>query len=90
ASFDPSLLRFPLVLRGWQAGDRIRFVYGSKKLKRLFQERRVGRGRRASLPVLADSDGAVLWVVGVARSSAAPVDAAGSALEITVMDGDTG
>lgn len=90
ASFDPSSLRFPLELRAWRAGDRIRLAYGSKKLKRLFQERRIGRGRRAALPVLSDSDGAVLWVVGVARSSDAPPPAAEPALEITVIDVDTG
>ena len=90
ASFDPSSLRFPLELRAWRAGDRIRLAYGSKKLKRLFQERRIGRGRRAALPVLSDSDGAVLWVVGVARSSDAPPPAAEPAFEITVMDVDTG
>lgn len=89
ASFDPSSLRFPLQLRAWQAGDRIRLAYGSKKLKRLFQERRIGRSRRPSIPVLTDSDGAVLWVVGVARSAEAPVGGAGTVLEITVTDGDT-
>ena len=77
-------------LRAWRAGDRIRLAYGSKKLKRLFQERRIGRGRRAALPVLADSDGAILWVAGVARSSAAPPPAGEPAFEITVMDVDTG
>jgi tRNA(Ile)-lysidine synthase len=89
ASFDPSSLRFPLELRTWRDGDRMRFTYGSKKLKRLFQERRVGRGRRASVPVLSDQSGSVLWVVGVARScdaAAAPPD---PVLHITVADADT-
>lgn len=89
ASFDPSSLRFPLELRAWQAGDRIRLAYGSKKLKRLFQERRMGRGRRASVPVLIDSAGAVLWAIGVARSSEAAAGGSDAVLEITVMDGDT-
>jgi tRNA(Ile)-lysidine synthase len=84
ASFDPSSLRFPLELRAWRAGDRIRLAYGSKKLKRLFQELRIGRGRRASIPVLTDSAGAVLWAVGVARSSDAHPGAADAVLEITV------
>jgi tRNA(Ile)-lysidine synthase len=89
ARFDPSSLRFPLELRAWRAGDRIRFAYGSKKLKRLFQERRIGRGRRAAVPVLIDSAGVVLWAVGVARSDDVPPDAAGAVLEIMVADGDT-
>jgi tRNA(Ile)-lysidine synthase len=71
---DLSSLRFPLQLRGAQPGDRMRLPYGSKKLKKLFQERRVARGRRARVPVLCDADGTLLWAVGVARSAlAAPV-----------------
>lgn len=89
ASFDPSSLRFPLELRAWRPGDRIRLAYGSKKLKRLFLERRIARGRRASVPVLTDSAGAILWAVGVARSSEAPVGGADDVFEITVRDGDT-
>ena len=88
ASFDPSSLRFPLELRAWRAGDRMRFAYGSKKLKRLFQERRVGRGRRASVPVLSDDSGAVLWVAGVARSCDAVAASSGPVLQITVADAD--
>jgi hypoxanthine phosphoribosyltransferase len=57
ASFDPSSLRFPLELRAWRPGDRIRLPYGSKKLKKLLQERRVGRARAPRVPVLCDADG---------------------------------
>jgi tRNA(Ile)-lysidine synthase len=89
AVFDPSSLRFPLELRAWRAGDRIRLAYGSKKLKRLFQERRIARGRRAAVPVLIDRDGAVLWAIGVARSSDASPGPSDRAFEITVMDVDT-
>ena len=89
ASFDPSSLRFPLELRAWRPGDRIRLAYGSKKLKRLFLERRIGRGRRGSVPVLIDSAGTVLWAVGVARSSEAPAGDADPVFEIMVADGDT-
>ena len=71
-------------------GDRIRLGYGSKKLKRLFQERPVGRSRRASVPVLTDNAGMVLWAVGVARSGDAVPGEARPVLEITVVDVDTG
>ncbi|MGH7465124.1 MAG: tRNA lysidine(34) synthetase TilS, partial [Longimicrobiales bacterium] len=89
ARFDPSSLRFPLELRAWHAGDRIRLAYGSKKLKRLFQERRIGRSRRAAVPVLIDGTGTVLWAVGVARSADAHTAGTAAVLEITVTDGDT-
>jgi hypoxanthine phosphoribosyltransferase len=81
--FDADALRFPLTLRGWRAGDRIRLKYGTKKLKKLFAERRIGRNARARVPVLADDAGRVLWVVGVARSVVAAPGAAGN-LEIRV------
>ncbi len=70
AVFDPTALRFPLELRGWRPGDRIRFDYGSKKLKKLFAERRVAREARSRVPVLVESSGAghcVIWIVGHAQ-----------------------
>jgi tRNA(Ile)-lysidine synthase len=57
---------FPLVLRGWRPGDRIRLGYGSKKLKKLFSERRLDRRMRSRVPVLVDGRGEVVWVVGLA------------------------
>lgn len=90
AAFDTSALRFPLVLRGWQPGDRVRLPYGSKKVKKLFQERRVGRASRARVPVLVDAAGSVLWVVGVARSVLAPPPQLEQRVfSITVMDGES-
>jgi tRNA(Ile)-lysidine synthase len=86
-AFDPVDLRFPLRLRGWQPGDRIRLAYGSKKLKKLFQERRVGRSARACVPVLVDAAGAVLWVLGVGRSVHTSPPREQRAFTITVLDG---
>jgi tRNA(Ile)-lysidine synthase len=87
ASFDPAALRFPLELRAWRPGDRIAFAYGSKKLKKLFVERRIAREERARTPVLADADGRVLWVVGVARAQGA-APAGGPVFQITVVNGE--
>lgn len=71
-TFDPASLRFPLEMRTWQPGDHIRMSYGSKKLKKLFVERRVGRSERQRVPVLAESgNGAVLWLAGIARAAVA-------------------
>ena len=47
---DPSTIAFPLQLRGWQPGDRIRLAYGGKKLKKLFLERGLDRAARARTP----------------------------------------
>jgi tRNA(Ile)-lysidine synthase len=67
-SFSPSRLRFPLQLRPWTPGDRIRLSFGSKKLKKLFSDRRVPLGDRGRVPVLVDARGRVLWVCGMIRS----------------------
>jgi tRNA(Ile)-lysidine synthase len=66
--FLPGGLRFPLVVRGWEDGDRIRTASGVRKLKRVFLDARVPAPERRRLPVLADAEGDVLWIPGVARA----------------------
>ncbi|HEV2129912.1 MAG TPA: tRNA lysidine(34) synthetase TilS [Longimicrobiaceae bacterium] len=79
-------LRFPLRLRGWQAGDRIRLAGGTKTLKKLFLERRIPRSRRHRLPLLVDARGRVLWVAGVARSLDAVPQLQREALLLAIVD----
>jgi tRNA(Ile)-lysidine synthase len=87
-AIDPGAVAFPLLLRSWRPGDRIRLPYGSKKLKKLFLERRLDRTTRSRLPVLAESNGNVLWVAGVERSTLARPLTGHPALCITVRDGE--
>lgn len=56
------------MFRGWRAGDRIRLAGGTRKLKKLFGDRRIPLSERARLPVLADRSGNVLWVEGLATA----------------------
>jgi tRNA(Ile)-lysidine synthase len=66
AVFDAARFSTPLVLRAWQAGDRIhpRGMSGkSKKLQDLFTDMKVGREERARIPLLVAPEG-ILWVVG--------------------------
>ena len=88
AAFDPSALRFPLELRAWRSGDRIPFEHGSKRLKKLFGERRIERADRSRTPVLAEAGGRVLWVVGVRRAAGAEPDPGGPVFQITVANGE--
>ncbi|MEX0979672.1 MAG: tRNA lysidine(34) synthetase TilS [Gemmatimonadota bacterium] len=67
--FPPSRLRFPLYLRGWQPGDRIRLAAGSRKLKKVLAEARIPRGERGRIPILTDARGEVLWIPGVAKAA---------------------
>ncbi|MGK7312749.1 MAG: tRNA lysidine(34) synthetase TilS [Candidatus Longimicrobiales bacterium M2_2A_002] len=74
----------PLTVRGWRPGDRIRFGYGTKKLTRLFVEKRMGRRARRRTPLVVDASGRVLWIAGVARAEGVGED--GTGFGITVSD----
>ncbi len=65
AVLDRERLRFPLVLRNWRAGDRMRprGHRGAHKLKRLLNEERVSRWERDGWPVLT-SGGVLVWARG--------------------------
>jgi tRNA(Ile)-lysidine synthase len=89
AGFDLTDLRFPLAVRGWVPGDRIHMAFGTKKLKKLFVEKRLGREHRRTVPVLVDSKDHVLWVVGLARSAEAEPVPDRAALCITVSDANS-
>jgi tRNA(Ile)-lysidine synthase len=66
AVFDCARLSMPLVLRPWQAGDRIRprgMGGKSKKLQDFFTDLKLSREERMRIPLLAAPEG-ILWVVG--------------------------
>jgi tRNA(Ile)-lysidine synthase len=87
AVFGVRSTAFPLRVRGWRPGDRIRLAFGTKRLKKLFGERRVPVSGRAAVPVLVDAEGAVLWVPGLARADV-PVPPAGpDAFHLTIIHG---
>ena len=66
AVFDAARVSAPLVLRAWQAGDRI-YPQGmggkSKKLQDYFTDLKLSREERTRIPLLAAPEG-ILWVVG--------------------------
>lgn len=68
AAFDPTLLRFPLLVRAREPGDRIRLRGGTKKVKKVLLERRIPSVRRPRVPLVVDAEGRVLWIPEVARS----------------------
>jgi tRNA(Ile)-lysidine synthase len=59
-------VELPLIVRGRRPGDRIQAVGfgGSKKLQDLLVDRKVPRGARNRIPVVADAAGRIVWVVG--------------------------
>src|SRR5467141_2997301 len=65
AVLDRDRLRFPMVLRNWRPGDRLRPQghRSAHKLKRLLNEKRVSRWERDGWPVLT-SGGVLVWARG--------------------------
>jgi tRNA(Ile)-lysidine synthase len=65
AVLDRYRLRFPLVLRNWRPGDRMRPLghQSAHKLKRLLNEKRISRWERDGWPVLT-SGGVLAWARG--------------------------
>lgn len=78
-ALNRALVDGPLVVRGRQAGDRIRPAggRGSRSLQNLFVDRRVPQALRARWPVIADAR-QVIWLAGlqVAAGYSAQTDAA--------------
>ncbi len=62
----PPSRSYPLTIRGWAAGDRIRLRYGSKSVARLLSERGVPALDRPVAPIAVDRAGRIVWIPGVA------------------------
>jgi len=67
AVFDRAQLRWPLAIRGWKPGDRMRprGGVGRRKLQDIFVDAKIPKPERHQLPVFVDSDGDILWVPGL-------------------------
>ena len=75
---------YPLVLRSRAPGDRIATSGGTRKLKKLFGERKVPVCERDRIPVLADRSGRVIWVAGLATAEWARPSPDGADLVIEI------
>ncbi len=75
AWFDLDRLGFPLFVRSRSPGDRLvpLGTQGTQKLKKLFIDFKIPRGRRSRIPILANAD-TIYWVTGLRRSNAALID----------------
>ncbi len=58
----------PLTVRSWRPGDVFRplGLGGRKKLQDLFVDRKIAQAERASIPIVADAQRGIVWVVGQA------------------------
>ncbi|MBM7655817.1 tRNA lysidine(34) synthetase TilS [Neobacillus cucumis] len=78
AIFNAEKLHFPLIIRTRKKGDRmtIKGISGSKKLKDIFIDQKIPRQERECWPVITDSEGFIMWLPNVKRSSFEGVDPA--------------
>jgi tRNA(Ile)-lysidine synthase len=74
AAVDADALAPPLSARTWEAGDRIRVLGtgGTKKLKELFNEAKIGLEERRRIPIICDAE-RIVWVPGLALNEAVKV-----------------
>ncbi|MGB9808074.1 MAG: tRNA lysidine(34) synthetase TilS [Thermosulfidibacteraceae bacterium] len=65
AVFSKEKVRFPLIFRMRKEGDRIMIREGlTKKVKEFFIDKKVPYSVRDKIPLLVDSEGRVIWIVG--------------------------
>ncbi|SMC61860.1 tRNA lysidine(34) synthetase TilS [Pedobacter africanus] len=71
AYVDTEKLIFPLVLRGWQAGDRFKpmGMNGFKKLSDFFIGQKIPLGSKDQVPILLNGNGEVIWVAGLRQDN---------------------
>jgi tRNA(Ile)-lysidine synthase len=87
--FDPTALRFPLVLRTRRPGDRIRLERGSRKISDLLIDAKVPRRERDDVLLLCGG-AEVLWVAGLRQAvGTRPAGAVGLVADV-VSDIDPG
>jgi tRNA(Ile)-lysidine synthase len=75
AFFDIDKLKFPLVVRNFQPGDRFTplGMTGTQKLKKFFINNKVPRAKRALCPILI-SCGKIIWIAGHRLDNSVRVD----------------
>jgi len=66
AQLDFDLLKFPLILRKWNPGDRFQplGVKGTKKLSDFFIEQKVPLSRKKDIGILKNGNGDIIWIAG--------------------------
>jgi tRNA(Ile)-lysidine synthase len=68
---DADKIKFPLILRIREEGDRFRpfGMKGEKKLKDFFIDEKIPLEKRGKIPILVTGAGKILWAVGYRRSN---------------------
>lgn len=63
-----------LEIRTWKPGDYMKFQYGKKKLKKIFNEKGVGNAQKDQFELIAFGN-EILWIIGLIKSNAPKINA---------------
>jgi len=58
-------LIFPITIRNRRNGDRLKFNYGTKKLKDFFIDQKVSKDVRNTIPIVCDKTGEIILIPGL-------------------------
>ena len=63
-------ITLPLIVRTRHIGDRMKVkgLDGSKKVKDIFIDKKIGLNKRDSWPIVVDSKGKIVWIPGIKKS----------------------
>lgn len=63
-----NVLELPFYIRPWKNGDEIKLQFGTKKLSRLFIDKKIPKDIRSEIPIITDKNDNILWVYDLAKS----------------------
>ncbi|WP_347861758.1 tRNA lysidine(34) synthetase TilS [Salimicrobium sp. PL1-032A] len=68
---DRAHVKFPLIVRTRQYGDRMKpsGMKGTKKIKDIFIDQKIPAAERDRWPIVTDSDGVILWIPGLKKGA---------------------
>ncbi|WP_066074036.1 tRNA lysidine(34) synthetase TilS [Neobacillus soli] len=76
ALFNVDCIKWPIIIRTRETGDRmtLKGMRGSKKVKEIFIDQKIPVHERKTWPILIDSEGCIIWLPGLKKSSFEGVD----------------
>lgn len=61
-------IKLPLYIRTYNEGDKILMEYGSKKINRIFIDKKISKNNRSIWPIIVDSNDTIISVVNLSKS----------------------